>query len=150
MATLTRQQFLVLLAWCSTGIPASITSLASGRFLVPNVMSGATTTIKIGPPEDFPIGRHAFLADHRLFVVTTEKGIRATSAVCTHLGCTLGRVEWGYQCPCHGSKFDSDGVVLTGPAPRPLPWFSVFQGPDGQLVVDTSRRVAMGTFFRVA
>jgi len=74
----------------------------------------------------------------------------AMSAVCTHLGCTVGKLEWGYQCPCHGSRFDTGGRVLRGPAQKPLPWFKIFQGPDGYVVVDTWRPIARGTFFTLA
>ena len=44
--------------------------------------------------------------------------IHAYSAKCTHLGCTLtwNPLETSFDCPCHGSRFDIDGNVLTGPA----------------------------------
>jgi glycine/D-amino acid oxidase-like deaminating enzyme/nitrite reductase/ring-hydroxylating ferredoxin subunit len=54
--------------------------------------------------------------------------LRAVSAICTHLGCTVGfnpaDVTW--DCPCHGSRFSTDGTVIQGPAaislaPRPSP-----------------------------
>jgi ubiquinol-cytochrome c reductase iron-sulfur subunit len=43
---------------------------------------------------------------------------------CTHLGCVPlghdGPFE-GWQCPCHGSQFDTSGRVRKGPAPVNLP-----------------------------
>jgi Rieske Fe-S protein len=44
------------------------------------------------------------------------------SAVCPHLGCVVSfdAVESTWNCPCHGSRFDSFGHVIVGPANRDL------------------------------
>lgn len=47
-----------------------------------------------------------------------DGGLHERSAVCTHLGCIVGwnTTEKIWDCPCHGSRFDRYGKVITGPA----------------------------------
>ncbi|WP_329394927.1 FAD-dependent oxidoreductase [Streptomyces melanogenes] len=59
----------------------------------------------------------------RCAVYRDERGeAHAVSARCTHLGCLVAfnSAERTWECPCHGSRFDTDGKVVQGPATRPL------------------------------
>ena len=47
----------------------------------------------------------------------------ALSARCQHMGCI---VDWNsrartWDCPCHGSRYQYDGAIITGPTTKPLP-----------------------------
>ncbi|MDN4645656.1 FAD-dependent oxidoreductase [Arthrobacter sp. PsM3] len=44
--------------------------------------------------------------------------LRSVSAICTHLGCTVefNAADVTWDCPCHGSRFATDGTVIQGPA----------------------------------
>jgi glycine/D-amino acid oxidase-like deaminating enzyme/nitrite reductase/ring-hydroxylating ferredoxin subunit len=47
-----------------------------------------------------------------------RRGLHRASAVCPHLGCIVqwNSLEGSWDCPCHGSRFGTDGAVLNGPA----------------------------------
>ena len=119
------------------------------RLVKPNVFYEESRKVKIGVPAEFPVGVVKLLEDKKAFIYSNADGFHAISQVCTHLGCLVSRTEAGFQCPCHGSKFNAVGKVTAGPAPRPLPWLELSQSVDGQLIVDTSKEVKIGTKFKV-
>ena len=49
---------------------------------------------------------------------TTKNLFTFTKPRCPHLGCALkyNTQERSWDCPCHGSRFDSDGKLLDNPA----------------------------------
>jgi cytochrome b6-f complex iron-sulfur subunit len=109
------------------------------------------TTFTAGSPLDYPEGTVRFDRERKAYVVGGAGGVYALSAVCTHLGCITRHVadENAIACPCHGSRFDLEGDVIHGPAPRPLPWLDVTEDASGNLVVDTGIVIARGKVFKV-
>ncbi len=102
------------------------------RYLVPPAggeKTAAEVTLSI-PPEQVAAnsGRIFRFGSRPGILVRTPAGeLRAFSAVCTHLGCTVQyRADltqiW---CPCHNGHYDLYGNVVSGPPPRPLPQYQV-------------------------
>ncbi len=82
--------------------------------------------LRPAPPVDsLPPGEGAVVrvGGDRLAVYRDEAGaLHAVSPRCTHLGCFVdfNAAERAWECPCHGSRFGTDGKVIEGPATRPL------------------------------
>jgi Rieske Fe-S protein len=51
-----------------------------------------------------------------------DGAVHALSPVCTHVRCVVSfnPRERTWDCPCHGSRFTTEGEVVKGPARRPL------------------------------
>jgi cytochrome b6-f complex iron-sulfur subunit len=106
-------------------LQALIASLLGGvglwRFLTPRAGAGRPGREVVSVPEaDVPPEGALVLPQHRLAVVREGDTFLALDLVCTHLGCTVKATEDGFACPCHGSRFEHGGGVVTGPASRPL------------------------------
>jgi Rieske Fe-S protein len=99
---------------------------AAGEFAKENANVAAQYTEWLTPghvdqireitPGDGAIVRHNL---HKIAVYRDPGGaLCAFDATCPHLGCI---VEWNsaeksWDCPCHGSRFDREGKVVSGPA----------------------------------
>jgi len=66
-------------------------------------------------------------------------GLMALWQRCVHLGCRVPTCDssQGFECPCHGSKYNYHGEYEDGPAPRNLDRFVVSVSDAGELVIDT-------------
>ena len=66
-------------------------------------------------------------------------GLMALWQRCVHLGCRVPSCEssQGFECPCHGSKYNAHGEYDSGPAPRNLDRFGVSVDAAGDFVIDT-------------
>ena len=86
--------------------------------------SGGQMGTVLGMASEVPVGGGKVYTAAKVVVTQPSKGqFKAFSAVCTHVGCVCNQVADGtINCPCHGAKFKiTDGSVVAGPAPAPLP-----------------------------
>ena len=145
-----RRDFLGLAAIWSAISAVGVALIGALRLPMPSVFPESNPRVKLGPVNQFLTTEVTPLPENRLWVYSDEKGLYAVSSVCTHLGCVVTRNQDGtYHCPCHGSRFDVQGRVLAGPAPKPLVYRELSLAPDGQLVVDQQKEVASDTRLKV-
>ncbi|UCD10579.1 MAG: ubiquinol-cytochrome c reductase iron-sulfur subunit [Nitrospinaceae bacterium] len=139
-----RRDFFSYAGWASFMATLGLSSLYFTRLLYPRVLFEPSPIFKAGRPEDYTVGEVStrWVKDERVWLVRDNEGIYAVFALCTHLGCTPRwlRSESKYKCPCHGSGFTKEGINFEGPAPRALERLKIALGPDGQIVVDKSKK----------
>jgi Rieske Fe-S protein len=97
------------------------------HYLVPpetGESTAASVTVPIKPDDVKPNTGQIFKFGSRpgILVRTATGELRAFSAVCTHLNCTVQyRPDLSHiWCACHNGHFDLNGQNIGGPPPRPL------------------------------
>lgn len=107
----------------ATGIAVGLAGCSAEETAAPTVAT--KTGVEIGKSSAVPVGSGLnFTVEDVPIVVTqaTEGEFNAFSAICTHQGCLVGCRDKEIVCDCHASFFDpTNGKVLSGPAPTPLP-----------------------------
>jgi Rieske Fe-S protein len=79
--------------------------------------------------------------DQGFFLVRKGQKLFAISSSCTHRRCKLtAETNHSISCTCHGSKFDPNGKVTSGPARRDLPVLPSFTNEAGELCVRVPNR----------
>jgi cytochrome b6-f complex iron-sulfur subunit len=141
-----RRHFIQRIALVLATVTGAVAAVSYLRQFFPR-LAGERQRISLGDPRLFPVDTYTFLPEHNIYIYRDHEGIKAMSAVCTHLGCILEKSTDGFECPCHGSCYNLDGEVLSGPAPRDLSWYQVGRFPDGKLFVDPGRTVEAGDKF---
>ena len=120
-----------------SALEALILSLLGGfglwRFLTPRGRRSSREALKVASA-DVPGEGALVLPRQRCAVVRNGETILALDLTCPHLGCTVNATSQGFACPCHGSRFKSDGQVVAGPAPRALKRLEV-EPRDGVLSI---------------
>ena len=104
--------------------------------------------ITAGPVDSFLPGTVTSFVRGRFYLARlADGGFLALSRTCTHLGCSVPWVakENKFICPCHSSRFDITGEVISPPAPRALDIFQVTI-ENNVVKVDTSKRKKRSRF----
>jgi cytochrome b6-f complex iron-sulfur subunit len=96
---------------------------------------GPPTEFDLGSKYDFPYNAQVIRPDIPAAIWHTQEGYIAISLVCTHLGCTVEENEGGegFICPCHGSRYNKDGLPLEGPATKALSYYRIEEQEDDTL-----------------
>ncbi len=146
-----RRKFIRRAGWGALFAALGISSAGIIRFFYPRILFELPTAFKIGTLGDYPEGspdQHGvvsisgkYMEEHRAWIVREQRRIYAIFGKCTHLGCTprLFSEDSTFRCPCHGSRYYSNGVNFAGPAPRPMDRYEIYQMEDGRIVVDKSK-----------
>jgi cytochrome b6-f complex iron-sulfur subunit len=149
-APVTRRQFNKLTVG-ALSVAALGAATVTVNYLAPGLLFEPPPRFRAGAPGDYAVNSVTFFANEKVYLVRTAAGFFAESAICTHQQCIT---RWNPQdqlieCPCHGSRYQRDGEVVRGPAPRALPHFAVELLPEGKLLVDKTRTVKLGVVLKV-
>ena len=126
---MSRRVFLTWFASISMGVTALFSTVMVGRAVVPpgRSVEGKTKvgSLAVARVDELEIEEPvlAEYGDDVLFLVKrSETEVDVWDAACPHVACKLAWNEGSkeFDCPCHASSFDIDGVLLGGPAPRDM------------------------------
>lgn len=102
------------------------------RYLIPPKVEESTArsvTLAVRPDDVKPNSGQIvrFGSQPGILVRTPAGDLRAFTAICTHLACTVQyRSDLNHiWCACHNGHFDLNGRNIAGPPPRPLAQFAV-------------------------
>jgi cytochrome b6-f complex iron-sulfur subunit len=139
-----RRRFLDALLTVGFVSTAAAIAYPVGRYLVPpdsgepitaSVVAGRVKALRPNSGAIFKFG-----SKPGIVVRTGDGDVRAFSAVCSHLDCTVQFKSDTSQlwCACHNGTYDLGGNVVSGPPPRGLEKFVVNlrgEGDDAEIVV---------------
>ena len=139
-----RRQFVRNAALGAVGTVLALLGAGFGLLLWPHKTGAFGSEITIPAASVPPVMGVPFRhIQGKFYLMHNDDGLLALYTKCPHLGCT---VPWkgpadspnAFQCPCHGSMYDYDGVRTGGPAPRPMDYMTVTVDPaTGNVKVDT-------------
>ena len=145
-AAFDRRTFLDVLLTVGFVSTAAAIAYPVARYLVPpesgepataSVIAGKVSALKLNSGVIFKFG-----SKPGMLVRTADGDVRAFTAICTHLDCTVQFKTDTSQlwCACHNGLYDLSGNVVSGPPPRNLETFTVnLRGEPGDDDIVVSR-----------
>ncbi len=124
---LNRREFLVKSALAAAAL-AALDACGDGQIGPPERTTTGDPTIPTGGPVTISVANYPGLATvgmlvdistnaapERAVIRTGAATFAAFSKICTHQQCSTDVRNNRFECPCHGSRFASDGSVINGP-----------------------------------
>ena len=130
-ARIARRRFLDYLTGTAFAALAGSAFYPIAKFLVPPKVKEVTQgSVIVGKASALApnTGKIFLFGGKPAIVVRTPSGeVRAFTAICTHLACTVQyRTDLEHiWCACHNGHYDLHGQVVSGPPPRPLEEYKV-------------------------
>lgn len=128
-----------LLGTWLVGVVGSIIYPVARYLVPPDLPEAATQSVTAGQAADLAVNSAKivpFGTAPAIIVRTASGDLRAFSATCTHLDCTVQyRADLEHiWCACHNGHYDLNGRNVSGPPPRPLAAFDV-NVKNGEIVI---------------
>jgi len=148
-SAVTRRGFVRNAALGSVATVLAGSAISFYQFFTPNKTGAFGGDINVSASQVPAVGAPPLKnAQGKFWLVQNDDGVLALYWKCVHLGCT---VPWDanrseFVCPCHGSVYDSNGVRISGPAPRPLDLMGVTIDSSGNVIVNTGEITIRGGY----
>ncbi len=130
-----RRDFLKLGANFLLGLGGALGLGGLIRFLSYEMDPAPPSEYDLGLAADYSRGANVVFLQIPAALTRNDEGFSALSMVCTHLGCTVEKTESGFECPCHGSRYDAEGLVTRGPSSAPLKRLKVEVNEEGHVIL---------------
>ena len=129
---MSRKRFLDWLLGGSVGGLLAAVVYPVTRYIIPPKLAEATVSTVVLPFEAGDMAANSgrifkFGSKPAMIVKTATGELRAFSAECTHLDCTVQYRDDLHEiwCACHNGHYDLQGKNIEGPPPRPLDTYKV-------------------------
>ena len=98
---------------------------------------GEDKVIKLSENKDLAnVGGNIRVTDEVLLIRISLTQFAAVKTICTHKGCDVDLSGDKFVCPCHGSEYQLDGKVTTGPAKSNLKSYdTVYDSDKGTVTI---------------